>query len=128
MNLRADRHASHILRTIQLGWANVSWRERVTCVCRVVGVCVVVVTTVAFAQSTPRGTNALQVRGNVERELTLGISDLQGLAVQRVEDFARSRWLDCLTSLANKGGATPECCCAMFSRQRNRSRNNGMTC
>ena len=86
MNLRADRHASHISRTIQLCWANVSWRERVTCVCRVVGVCVVVVTTVAFAQSTPRGTNALQVRGNVERELTLGISDLQGLAVQRVED------------------------------------------
>ena len=86
MNLRAGLHASHISRTIQLGWANVSWRERVTRVCRVVSVCAVVVTTVAFAQSSPRGTNTLQVRGNVERELTLGISDLKGLAVQGVED------------------------------------------
>jgi DMSO/TMAO reductase YedYZ molybdopterin-dependent catalytic subunit len=58
----------------------------VTLVCRVVGVCAVIVTTVAFAQSAPRGANTLQVQGNVERELTLGISDLQRLAVQRVED------------------------------------------
>ena len=86
MNLRTDRHASHVARTIQLGRRTTSTRERVTRFCRVVGVCAAIVTTVAFAQSTPRGTNTLQVRGNVERELTLGISDLQGLPVQRVED------------------------------------------
>ncbi len=72
MNLRMDRHVPR--------------RERVTRVCRVVGVCAVIVTSVAFAQSAPRGANTLRVQGNVERELTLGISDLQGLAVQRVED------------------------------------------
>jgi DMSO/TMAO reductase YedYZ molybdopterin-dependent catalytic subunit len=49
-------------------------------------VCAVIVTTVAFAQSAPRNPNTLRVQGNVERELTLGISDLQRLAVQRVED------------------------------------------
>ena len=72
MNLRTDRHVSR--------------RERFTRACRVVGVCAVIVTTGAFGQSTPRGPNTLQVGGNVERELTLGISDLKGLAVQRVDD------------------------------------------
>ena len=57
-----------------------------TRVCRVVGVCAAIVTTVAFAQSAPQAANTLRVQGNVERELTLGISDLRGLAVQRVED------------------------------------------
>jgi len=86
MYFLTDRHAFHIARTIQLGRGNASTRERVTRVCRVVGLCAAIVTTVAFAQSTPQGANTLQVRGNVERELTLGISDLKGLAVQRVED------------------------------------------
>ncbi len=86
MNLRTDRHASHIARTIQLGRRTASTRERVTRVCRVVGACAAIVTTVALAQSAPLGANTLRVQGNVERELTLGISDLQGLAVQRVED------------------------------------------
>ena len=86
MNFRTDRHASDPARTIQLGRRTASTRERVTRVCRVVGACAAIVTTVALAQSAPLGANTLQVQGNVERELTLGISDLQGLAVQRVED------------------------------------------
>lgn len=86
MYCRTDRHALHVARTIQLGRGNVSRRETVTRACRVVGACAAIVTAVAFAQSTPQGANKLQVRGNVERELTLEISDLKGLAVQRVED------------------------------------------
>jgi len=86
MYFRTDRHAFHVARTIQLGRGNVSRRERLTRVCRVVGACAAIVTTFAFAQSTPQGANTLQVRGNVERELTLGLSDLKGLAVQRVKD------------------------------------------
>ena len=87
MNLGTDRHACHLAaRTIQFRRGNASTRERLTRACRVVGACAAIVTTVTFAQSAPQGANTLQVRGNVERELTLGISDLKGLAVQRVED------------------------------------------
>ena len=85
--LGTDRHACHfVARRTQLGRGNASRRERLTRAFRVVGACAAIATTVAFAQSAPQGANTLQVRGNVERELALGISDLQGLAVQRVED------------------------------------------
>jgi len=39
-----------------------------------------------FAQPAPQGTTTLLVSGNVESKLTLGVSDLQRLAVQHVED------------------------------------------
>ena len=86
MYFGTDRHASLVARTIEGGRGNASRRGRVTRVCRAAGACAAIVTTVAFAQSAPQGANTLQVRGNVERELTLGVSDLKGLAVQRVED------------------------------------------
>jgi len=72
VNLRTDRHVSRL--------------KTVTRVCRVVGVSAVILSTIAFAQSAPQRANTLQVQGHVERELTLGVSDLQRLAVQRVED------------------------------------------
>jgi len=40
-------------------------REWLTRACRIVGASTVIVTTIAFAQSTPQGANTLQVRGNV---------------------------------------------------------------
>jgi DMSO/TMAO reductase YedYZ molybdopterin-dependent catalytic subunit len=61
-------------------------RQRVERFCTIVGLCAAIATAVVFAQSAPQGTTALLVSGNVESKLTLGISDLQRLAVQRVED------------------------------------------
>ena len=60
-------------------------RQRAERVCTVVGLCAAIATTVVFAQSAPQGTTALLVSGNVENKLTLGVGDLQRLAVQRVE-------------------------------------------
>jgi DMSO/TMAO reductase YedYZ molybdopterin-dependent catalytic subunit len=63
-----------------------SLRQWVGRVCKVVGLGAAIAATIAFAQTAPQGATALLVVGNVESKLTLGISDLQRLAVQRVED------------------------------------------
>jgi DMSO/TMAO reductase YedYZ molybdopterin-dependent catalytic subunit len=74
-------------RCVQFGAGRtVSVRRRVERACKVVGLCAAIATAVVLAQSAPQGTTALLVSGNVESKLTLGISDLQRLAVQRVED------------------------------------------
>jgi len=79
------RHSAN--RRIQLGRGRtVSIGRRVGRVRQVVGLCAVIATTVAFAQAPPQGTATIEVFGNVESKLTLGISDLQRLTVQRVED------------------------------------------
>ena len=52
----------------------------------VFSLCAVVAATRAYAQTSPQGATTLLVSGNVESKLTLGISVLQRLAVQRVED------------------------------------------
>jgi DMSO/TMAO reductase YedYZ molybdopterin-dependent catalytic subunit len=92
MNLGTDRLDFHgVASSAQPARANVSERAWVTRVCRVVVVCATAVAAVAVAQSPPQAANTLRVHGNVERELTLGVSDLQGLAVQRVEDVRQIR-------------------------------------
>ena len=44
-----------------------------------------------FAQSAPQAGSKLTVSGNVETKLTLGVDDLQRLAVRRVEDVRQIR-------------------------------------
>ncbi len=61
-------------------------RQRVRRIGIVFSLCAVIAATGASAQTPPQGAATLLVSGNVDRKLTLGISDLQRFAVQRVED------------------------------------------
>ena len=58
---------------------------------RVLALCALTVATATFAQAPPTGSASLLVLGNVENKLTLSVSDLQRLPVQRVEDVRQLR-------------------------------------
>jgi DMSO/TMAO reductase YedYZ molybdopterin-dependent catalytic subunit len=79
--------ANRCLRRFSLlGQGKVSLRQWLRRSGIVLGLGAVIAATGAFAQSPPQGATTLLVLGSVESKLTLGISDLQRLAVQRVED------------------------------------------
>lgn len=60
--------------------------------------CALIATAGAFAQSAPQAGSRLTVSGNVETKLTLGVDDLQRLAVQRVEDVRQVRMAGATTN------------------------------
>jgi len=83
-----------------LGQGKVSLRQWLRRSGIVLGLGAVIAATGAFAQSPPQGATTLLVLGNVESKLTLGISDLQRFAVQRVEDVRQIK----MTGAAGKDG------------------------
>ncbi|HUK83362.1 MAG TPA: molybdopterin-dependent oxidoreductase [Verrucomicrobiae bacterium] len=58
---------------------------------RVLALCALTAATLTFAQTPPNGATSLLVLGNVENKLTLSVSELQRLPVQRVEDVRQLR-------------------------------------
>lgn len=75
-----------IRRPSLIGEREVLLRQWVRRIGSLFSTCALIAATSAFAQTPPQGATTLLISGNVESKLTLGISDLQRLAVQRVED------------------------------------------
>jgi DMSO/TMAO reductase YedYZ molybdopterin-dependent catalytic subunit len=88
--LALRRTAQHLYRSV----CRREFEARARHALRILGflnLCVVIVTTSAFAQSAPQAATKLVVAGNVENKLELSIGDLQRFAVQRVEDVRQIR-------------------------------------
>ncbi len=79
--------ASRCLRRLSLlGEREVLLRQWVRRIGSLFSTFALIAATSAFAQTPPQGATTLLISGNVESKVTLGISDLRRLAVQRVED------------------------------------------